>query len=144
MNITDLLKMLVTVLVSALPSNLLKNLIGTVLNDLESIVSNNAIEHALLFPIIEAIKNSLGIVTPVITDPVNQNQTANYTFPPPALPTSGFVPGDLGNRVNFISNQLAEQKIDVSKVDTSALNKCIFTPYGWQSDVLQSLAAIQK
>jgi hypothetical protein len=142
MSLTDLLKTLVTLIVGILPSNLLQTLIGNVINQLESLVSQNAIEHALLLPLLEAIKASLGITIPPAVTPVT-NIDSTYIFPTPAIPQTGYVPGDLGNRVNSVSDQLSYLKIPVTKIDVPTVDKILFVASGWQAQLSNYLATIK-
>jgi hypothetical protein len=146
MSLTDLLKTLVTLLVGIVPDGFLSSIIGGLLDDVENLVAKNAIENILITPIVELIRKSLKLPafipnTTAAGNVVNPNP--NFTFPIPLAPANSYVPGDLGNRANFVSQQLALQNIDISKVDVNKVNTLLFTATGWQILVLNYLATIR-
>ena len=158
MSLKDLLKTLVTVLVSLVPTNFLGNLINGLLTDLEVLIANNSIEKELIEPLIGLIRSSLGLPSTVVQGtqnvipnvnqgtPINSNPVISTQFNSsgvviPALykapvPVTGqFYPGDIDNRVNFVNLRLQKFNLQLSNVDVPTIDKIILQPTAWQSGI---------
>lgn len=111
-----LINMLMPLLFSLLPDNIVKNGLKSFLDTIEQSIKNSStkIDDALVLPIIDKLRTQLSI------EPFED---------------VGFVPGDLENRKAALAKLLSDNNLKETDVDLVLLNSYLLMPSGWQGKI---------
>jgi hypothetical protein len=142
MNLTDILSLLMNLVTGVIPKGLLAVPFGHLIDELESVISSNNIEHILLEPVIKLIRSEFNLPANAVTIPTNPNVPGVQIFPIPAQPLTGYYPGDMGNRAAFVTSQLVINSLLLSDVDVPTLTAILFINAGWQAKVNVYIASV--